>query len=224
MFVPVVRAQVPAANLQPGGMFDLEAPGERHAANTPVPDGLRFDLHLGGELWKAAARLGGAVDGTGNSADDIGGHAVSVLRMSSERNTPSCEREENLFVVDLWSRVMRRVVELHPDAARGPAAWLGRQLDCPVQTVQNWKVRPTGIPASRYQEIAKLLKWSVEELTGQGEPTPAWPFANVPRARLDAMKLNPGEVGQIEMRMLEALRDIERTRAENARYGKRAAA
>lgn len=72
-------------------------------------------------------------------------------------------------------RALRRAQDLGLNQSE-----LAKALDVQPGHVTNWKRR--GLPPSKYEAVALVLKWTVNELLGHGAPGPGssdaeWPFS-----------------------------------------------
>lgn len=117
-----------------------------------------------------------------------------VLRQSTAVNKAMSQTCESVFV-ELWDRLRKRIAGL-PDGSGREQAWLADKLDTRVQVVNNWLQREK-LPASRYEQIAAAVGWSVDELLGK--PSAA-PTPGVLRRDLDSRLryLSERDIGRLE--------------------------
>lgn len=89
-------------------------------------------------------------------------------------------------------------------------AWLAQQLGLGAQAITNWKKR--GVPRSRYEDLAGILRLSMEQVAGKA-PAPwesvggEWPFPDISRARW--VRLDTRQRFEIELRVRDMVEKFE---------------
>lgn len=159
---PVVGPHLPAADGTVGDSLQLRAPLDRDTPSAPVGYRLRQDVQSLSQLGEAPVCLDGA-------ADDVFHDPNTTQPVNSRQDVNTTYREVHMFHNALMDSVWDRVVsELKRRGETAPQAWLAAKLGLTEQAVANWKAR--GIPRGRYMDIARVLGWSVEQLTSDGLP------------------------------------------------------